>query len=90
MEEIRDLVERMVYKSALVGIPFGGGKSGIQIEPETLTSFEKAALIREYCHILRHELEHGEYIPAPNLGSTPANMAVIYGRFHKEDWATGL
>lgn len=89
LDETRDLAERMVYKSALIGIPFGGGKSAIRIDPENLTVFEKTSLIREYCHLLRFELENNEYIPAPDLGSTPSDMAVIYGRFHKQECVTG-
>jgi len=89
MEETRDLAERMTYKSALVGIPFGGGKSGIRLDPGRLSRFEKTALIREYCHVLRHELEHGEYIPAPDMGTNPTDMAVVYGRVERLDSVTG-
>ncbi len=89
MEETRELAERMTYKSALVGIPFGGGKSGIRIDPTSMTRFQKTALLREYCHNLRHELEHGEYIPAPDMGTNPTDMAVIYGRLDRLDVVTG-
>ncbi len=89
MQETRELAERMTYKSALVGIPFGGGKSGIAIDPAGLSRFQKTALLREYCHVLRHELEHSEYIPAPDMGTNPTDMAVIYGRLDRLDVVTG-
>lgn len=89
MEETRELAERMTYKSALAGIPFGGGKSGIGIAPGRLTRFQKTALLREYCHVLRHELEHSEYIPAPDMGTNATDMAVIFGRLDRLDVVTG-
>jgi glutamate dehydrogenase/leucine dehydrogenase len=89
MDETRDLAERMTYKSALAGIPFGGGKSGIRIDPSKLTRFQKTSLLREYCHMFRHEIANGEYIPAPDMGTNPTDMAVIYGRFDKLEVVTG-
>lgn len=85
----RDLAERMTYKSSLVGLPFGGGKSGISLDPSTLTRFEKTAVMREYCHMLHLELEHGVYIPAPDMGTDATDMAVIYGRFDRPEVVTG-
>jgi len=89
MGETRELAERMTYKCALVRIPFGGGKSGIAISPASLSRFEKTALLREYCHMLRHELEHSDYIPAPDMGTNATDMAVIYGRLDRPDVVTG-
>ena len=56
LEETRDLAERMVLKTALVGIPFGGGKSGICLDPKTLTKFQKLAVIKEFVHVLSLDL----------------------------------
>ena len=89
MEETRDLAERMTHKCALVRIPFGGGKSGIAISADSLSRFQKTALLREYCHMLQHELEHSEYIPAPDMNTNPTDMAVIYGRLDRPDVVTG-
>jgi len=89
LEETRDLAERMVYKCALTGIPFGGGKSGIAMDPKTLTQFEKVATIKEYVHMIGLELRAGMYIPAPDLGTTPRDMAVIYGETHVAESVTG-
>ena len=89
MEETRDLAERMTYKSALVKIPFGGGKSGIKLNPNQLTRFQKTAVLREFCHMLHNEIEYGEYIPAPDMGTNATDMAVIFGQFHRLDVITG-
>ena len=89
LEETRDLAERMVYKCALTGIPFGGAKSGIAMDPKALTQFEKVAAIKEYVHMIGLELHAGMYIPAPDLGTTPRDMAVIYGETHMAESVTG-
>ena len=89
MAETRDLAERMVWKTALVGIPFGGGKSGIRLDPAALSSHARVAMFKEYVHILKHELMSGTYVPAPDLGTGPSDMAVIYGETHLLESVTG-
>ena len=89
LDETRDLAERMVHKCALTGIPFGGGKSGIAMDPQSLTRFEKMAAIKEFVHMISLELKSGMYIPAPDLGTTPYDMAVIYGETHLLESVTG-
>ena len=89
LEETRALAQLMTCKTALVGIPFGGGKSAIAMDPHELTRFQKTAVIKEFVHMIRHELEHSEYIPAPDLGSNPADMAVIFGETHLPESVTG-
>ena len=89
LEETVDLAERMTWKTALVKLPFGGGKSGIAIDPATLTPFERINLFHEYVHVNECELTHGAYIPAPDLGSNPLDMATIYGQTHILECVTG-
>lgn len=89
MEETRRLAELMTYKCALAKIPFGGGKSGICISPKNLPMEARRALIREYVHIFEPFLRSGAYIPAPDLGTTPSDMATIYGRTHMPESVTG-
>ena len=88
-EEVTDLAERMVWKTALVGVPFGGGKSGICIDPADLTPLEKTAVLKEYVHLLHNDLEHGLYVPAPDMGTNAADMAVIFGEMHIAESVTG-
>lgn len=89
LEETRDLAERMAWKTALSGIPFGGGKAGIALNPRSLTRFEKIAVVKEFVHMIRLELDDEEYIPAPDMGTGPDDMAVIYGETHKPESVTG-
>ncbi len=89
LDETTDLAERMTWKTALVKVPFGGGKSGIAIDPGTMTLFERINLIHEYVHIMKWELASGAYVPAPDLGSGPKDMAIIYGETHQLESVTG-
>jgi len=89
LEETVDLAERMVWKTALVKIPFGGGKSGIAVDASALSLFERNEMIREYVHLMESDLTGGVYIPAPDLGSRPSDMATIYGQTHVLTSVTG-
>lgn len=89
LEETGVLAELMTYKCALTGIPFGGGKSGIRLDPHKLSRFLKTAIIKEYVHILREELDAGAYVPAPDMGTGPTEMAVIFGETHRPETVTG-
>jgi len=89
LAETRDLAERMVWKTALAGIPFGGGKSGVRIDARSLTPYAKREIIREFVHLIRNELTSGSYIPAPDMSTGPKEMAVIYGELHIPECVTG-
>ena len=88
-EEVRTFAEIMTYKNALMGLPFGGGKSGIKFDPYQMDDFTRMAIIKEYVHMIREELYSGSYIPAPDLGSSPQDMSIIYGETHKPETVTG-
>jgi glutamate dehydrogenase (NAD(P)+) len=89
LESTTDLAERMVWKTALVGIPFGGGKSSIALDAGKLPLFVRNELVREFVHVIEGELSSGAYIPAPDLGSGPSDMAIIFGQTHQLTSVTG-
>ncbi len=89
LEETRRLAELMTYKCALAKIPFGGGKSGIRISPKTLCPEARRDLINQYIHMFGHYLESGTYVPAPDMGTNPSDMATIYGDTHIPESVTG-
>lgn len=89
LEETKRLAELMTYKCALAKIPFGGGKSGICIDPKSLTPEARRDLISEYCHVFRPFLQNGTYVPAPDMGTNALDMATIYGYTHILECVTG-
>jgi len=89
LEETTHLAELMTWKTALVRIPFGGGKSGICLDPTPLTRFIKTAFMKEWVAQMRNDLQLGVYIPAPDMNTNPADMAVIFGEMHIPECVTG-
>lgn len=89
IEHTQRLAELMTYKCALVKIPFGGAKSAIQVDPETLTPDSRTALLKEYVHRYQHYLAPGLYVPAPDMGTGPSDMATIYGCTRVMESVTG-
>ncbi|MFH1074943.1 MAG: Glu/Leu/Phe/Val dehydrogenase [Candidatus Firestonebacteria bacterium] len=89
LEETTDLAERMTLKTALAGIPFGGGKTGICLDSVKLDSYMKKEVMKELVHIIRGDLLSGYYIPAPDMGTGPREMAAIYGELHISECVTG-
>ncbi len=84
-DEVRALAEMMTYKTALVDIPFGGGKGGIDVDPRELTKRELEQLTRRYISRIHLILGPNRDVPAPDLGSNAQVMAWIvdqYGRQH--------
>jgi glutamate dehydrogenase (NAD(P)+) len=78
LEETKVLAELMTYKTALVKLPFGGGKSGICFDPSKYSRVVKENVIREYVKYVQADLAADLYVPAPDMGSGPREMAVIY------------
>ena len=89
LQETAVLAELMVWKTALTGIPFGGGKSGICIDPHKITRQEKISALKEFVHVMHDDLEFGRYIPAPDMGTNETDMAVIFGETHVSESVTG-
>ncbi len=83
------LAELMVWKTALTGIPFGGGKSGICIDPPSISRQEKISALKEFVRAMHDDLHYGRYIPAPDMGTGPSDMAVIFGETNLTESVTG-
>jgi len=84
-----ELAEKMVWKTALAGVPFGGGKSGLALDPGKFSRMQKTAILKEYVHVIRPDLMNGTYVPAPDMGTGSADMAVIFGETHLPESVTG-
>ena len=84
-QEVRALAETMTYKTALVDIPFGGGKGGVNCDPRTLTPLELEHVTRRYISRIHLILGPNRDVPAPDMGTNAQTMAWIvdqYGRQH--------
>jgi|LSQX01.1.fsa_nt_gb glutamate dehydrogenase (NAD(P)+) len=75
LAEIEALAALMTWKCALLDVPFGGAKGGIQVDPSRLSEGELERLTREYVRRLLPNI--GEYldIPAPDVNTSEKEMA---------------
>ncbi len=89
LSETAELAELMTWKTALVRVPFGGGKSGICIDPAGLDRTTKDAILREYVHLMQLDLRNQAYVPAPDMGTGARDMAIILGETHIPESVTG-
>jgi glutamate dehydrogenase/leucine dehydrogenase len=88
MDEVIGLAEIMTYKCALLDLPFGGAKAGIAADSR-LPREAKSIIMHGFAHEVRYELISGNYVPAPDLGTGPPEMADIFGETHRRESVTG-
>ena len=75
--EVTALSILMSWKSAIVGLPYGGAKGGVAIDPTNLTRAEKQRVTRRYTAELLPVIGVDKDIPAPDLGTDEQTMAWI-------------
>ena len=74
-EEVKALASLMTWKTALVDIPFGGAKGGVECDPRRLSEGELNRMTRRYTTNIEHLLAVNRDIPAPDLGTNAQTMA---------------
>ncbi len=75
--EVTALAILMSWKSAIVGLPYGGAKGGVAIDPNPLSRSEKQRVTRRYTAELLPIIGVDRDIPAPDLGTDEQTMAWI-------------
>ena len=75
--EVCSLAMQMTWKTALIGLPLGGAKGGITVEPRNLSFREVQQLTRRYTSEIRQFIGPEVDIPAPDMGTNERHMAWI-------------
>ena len=75
--EVTALAILMSWKSAIVGLPYGGAKGGVAIDSTPLSRSEKQRVTRRYTAELLPIIGVDKDIPAPDLGTDEQTMAWI-------------
>ncbi len=77
LNEIRALAMLMSWKCAVVGLPYGGAKGGVVVNPKELSQNELEHLTRRYATEISIMMSPEGDIPAPDVGTNPQVMAWI-------------
>ena len=73
--EVAALAMLMTWKCAIVGLPFGGAKGGVRVDPAMLSRAEKQRLTRRYTMEIINFIGPDKDIPAPDMGTDEQVMA---------------
>jgi glutamate dehydrogenase (NAD(P)+) len=75
LDEVRALAALMTWKNALIDVPFGGAKGGVQCEPGLLSESERERLTRRFTGMIAYIIGVNRDIPAPDMGTNAQTMA---------------
>ena len=75
LDEVKALAMWMTWKCAVVGIPYGGGKGGVIVDPKKLSLKELEGLSRRFFTEITVLIGPERDIPAPDVNTTPQIMS---------------
>jgi glutamate dehydrogenase (NAD(P)+) len=81
LDEVRSLAMWMTWKCALMGIPFGGAKGGVICNPKQMSEGELERMTRRFTTEIITEIGPEKDIPAPDVGTSPREMAWIFDTY---------
>ncbi len=82
-DEFRCFSALMTWKTALLDVPFGGAKGGVQVDPKTLSKAELERLCRSFFSAIEMMLGPFRDIPAPDVNTGPREMAWMYDEYSR-------
>ncbi|MEM9856725.1 MAG: Glu/Leu/Phe/Val dehydrogenase [Bacteroidota bacterium] len=83
IDEVKALAAWMTWKCAVVDIPYGGAKGGVQCNPREMSSGEMERLMRAYTLAMTEIFGPDRDIPAPDMGTGPREMAWLMDEFSR-------
>ncbi len=81
LEEVRALASLMTWTTALLGLPFGGAKGGIEVDPTGMSPGELQRMTRRFTAGIAHILGVYRDIPAPDMNTNAQTMAWMMDAF---------
>lgn len=83
LDEIKALGFWMAIKTAVVNIPMGGGKGGVEVDPKQLSKTELEKLSRGWVRKMYENLGPRVDVPAPDVNTTPEIMSWMSDEYSK-------
>ncbi len=84
LPEVVGLAALMTFKNSVLGLPLGGAKGGITVDPTKLSRTEKQNLTRRYASEIAPFVGPTKDIPAPDVGTDPQTMAWFMDTYSQE------
>ncbi len=85
LSEVVGLAALMTFKNSVLGLPLGGAKGGITVDPSKLSRTEKQNLTRRYASEIGPFIGPTQDIPAPDVGTDAQTMAWIMDTYSQEN-----
>ena len=85
IDEVRALASMMTWKTAIAGVPYGGAKGGVDVDPSELSNSELQRVARGFMDKISKVLGPTRDIPAPDVNTNSQVMAWMmdqYGKLH--------
>jgi len=82
-DEVKALSGWMAYKTAVVNVPYGGGKGGIALNPSEYSTSELERITRSYATELRPVIGPDRDVPAPDVNTGQREMNWIKDTYEK-------
>lgn len=83
LNEVRALATLMTLKTAAVGLPLGGGKGGVAVDPKVLSEAELEELSRSYASQLSRHIGPDKDVPAPDVNTNATIIDWMVDEFEK-------
>lgn len=83
LDEVRSLASLMTWKTALVNVPYGGAKGGIQCDPSLLSRRELERLTRRFVESIAIAIGPDVDIPAPDMNTNAQVMGWIFDHYSR-------
>jgi glutamate dehydrogenase (NAD(P)+) len=83
LDEVRSLASLMTWKTAVVDVPFGGAKGGIQVDPQKLSLREKERLTRRFVDKIADIIGPATDIPAPDMNTNAQVMGWFFDQYSR-------
>ena len=81
LDEVETLAFLMTMKCALMGLPFGGGKGGVEVDAHDLSTMERERLARGYVRAMAKILGPDRDVPAPDVATGEREMAWMVSEY---------
>lgn len=83
LDEVKALAAAMAIKCAVVNIPLGGAKGGVQFDPKEFSEKEIERVSRAWARAMSDGIGKDKDIPAPDVYTTPQIMGYMMDEFEK-------